>query len=256
MDDNYQVYVNRVAQMTLPNNYKQQLQNIQTSAKFTRGKPGYFPGYSIITPTWEDETDNEEFYRQLESRQQELSRKLDSKFFIPIPPSSFHLTIADLIWEQSYLNALAENAEFDRQLLEEIKVIFQQYQESLAANNSLELDLLGLSIFTRAVAVCLAPTETGYQQIVELRRQIYQNQKIINLGIEQQYHFTAHITLGYFGEISSQKTDDKVEDILTSINEQWLEKQPPIFTIHQLEIRKFDDMMSYYRQPDWPVIKF
>ena len=256
MDDNYQAYVNRVAQMSLPPNYQQQLQNIQSSAKFTNGKPVSFPGYSVITPTWEDETHNEEFYQQLESSQEQLSQKLDSKFFIPVPPSSFHLTIADLIWEQAYLNAVAENSDFDPQLLEKIKAIFQQYQQSLAVNNPLELELLGLSIFPRAIVVCLVPTETAYEQIVELRREVYQNQDIINLGVEQQYHFTAHISLGYFGEISPDLARDRLQSVLSSINERWLENQPPMFTIHQVEIRKFEDMMSYKRQVDWPVIKF
>ncbi len=256
MDDNYQTYVNRVAQMSLPHNYSQQLQNIQSSAKFVDGNPVFFPGYSVITPTWKDENYNEEFYQQLESCQEQLSQKLDSKFFIPIPPSSFHLTVADLIWEQAYLNAVAENANFDTQLLEEIKTIFQQYQQSFVVDNHLELELLGLSVFPRAIAVCLVPTETAYQQIVELRREIYQNQNIINLGIEQQYHFTAHITLGYFGEISPDLARDRLQSMLGSINEQWLETQPPIFTIHQLEIRKFEDMISYNREPDWPLIEF
>jgi len=56
-------------------------------------------------------------------------------------------------------------------------------------------------VMTRSVGVCLAPTdENSYKQILEFRRSIYQNPDLIALGIEQQYHFTAHITLAYFGD--------------------------------------------------------
>jgi hypothetical protein len=242
--------------MTLPNNYLQQLQNIQKSAKFSNGNPVKFPGYSIITPPWEEETNNQEFYEQLKSSQTKLSQNLDSRLFIPIPPSSFHITIADLIWEQSYLNSVSENPNFDAQLIAEIKLIFQNYQDSLRCGNSLELELLGLSIFPRAIAVCLAPTETSYQKIVDLRREIYQNEGIIKLGIEQQYNFVAHVTLGYFGEINENLNLENIQNILTSINDRWLENHPPIFKIHQVQLRKFEDMMSYQRQPDWAVINF
>jgi hypothetical protein len=256
MDNNYQSYVNRVAQMTLPNNYSYQLKNIQKSPKFKDGKAVKFPGYTIITPPWEEENNNQEFYQQLSFSQTKLSENLGSKFFIPIPTSSFHLTLADLIWEENYLNAVAENPNFDLQLLEEIRLIFKNYQESLVDNNSLELELLGLSIFPRAITVCLVPTEASYQKIVDLQREIYQNKGIIKLGIEQQYNFTAHITLGYFGNINSNISVDKIQNLLMSLNDQWLENQPPIFFINQVELRKFEDMMIYKRQPDWPVIKF
>lgn len=256
MDHNYQDYVNKVVQMTLPKNYLQQLQHIQTSPKFNDGKPVNFPGYSIITPPWEYETNNQNFYEQIQSCQQKLTENLDAKLFIPVPHSSFHLTLADLIWEKIYLNAVSENSNFDNQLIEEINFIFQRYQNSLNNKKPLELELIGLSIFPRAISVCLVPIQSSYEIILNLRREIYQNKNITKLGIEQQYDFTAHITLGYFGEIPANLDINNIENILTSINDEWLEKQPPNFLINQVELRKFDDMMNYKRQSDWAIIKF
>lgn len=256
MDNSYQDYINKVTQISLPNNYLQQLQNIQTSSKFTDGKPVNFPGYTIITPPWENETNNQNFYEQLQSCQEKLSQKLDKNLFIPVPTSSFHLTVADLIWEKIYLNAVAENPDFDNQLIEEIKTIFKSYKESLIDKKTLELELLGLSVFPRAIIVCLAPIESSYETILNLRREIYQNKNITKLGIEQHYDFTAHITLGYFGEIPANLDINNIENILTSINDEWLDNQPPNFLINQVELRKFDDMISYQRQSNWPIIKF
>jgi hypothetical protein len=76
------------------------------------------------------------------------------------------------------------------------------------------------------------------------------------LGIEQQYYFTAHITLGYFGEISDNLNRDHVANILTEFNDQCLETEPQFLQIKQAELRKFDDMMSYDRESDWPVLNF
>lgn len=256
MDDSYQTYVNKVAQMTLPTNYLYQLENIHKSGKFVDGKPTNFPGYSIITPPSQDEKNNHEFYQQLTSCQAKITQNLDSKLFIPLPCSSFHLTIADLIWEQNYLNSVDENPNFDSQLIGEINLIFQHYQESLINSKSLELELLGLSIFPRAIVVCFAPTEESYEKILDLRREIYQNQGIIKLGIEQQYNFIAHITLGYFGEILPNLDLENTQNILASINDEWLENQSPIFTIEEVQLRKFEDMINYTRQSDWAVIKF
>lgn len=254
MDSNYQGYINRVVPLTLPNNYEQQLQNIQASPKFNQGKPVEFPGFSVITPPWGEEKANEKFYENLEKIQTELVEKLGDKFLIAVPSSSFHLTIVDLIWEKTYINCLKENPNFDQLLIQEMTNLFTQYQELTKEVNNLELEILGLSIFPRAIAICLAPTKASYDNIIKLRELIYQDEKIIKLGIEQQYDYLAHITLGYFGEIESNLDLSEIQSILTEINDQWLGQSFPSFQIKNIELRKFNDMITYIRQPDWATI--
>jgi hypothetical protein len=77
----------------------------------------------------------------------------------------------------------------------------------------------------------------------------------MGLGIEQHYHFTAHITLGYFGEISPELDRVKLSDTLSDFN-QSLSLNIPDFLLNKVELRKFDDMTHYYRQPDWPSLDF
>jgi hypothetical protein len=109
----------------------------------------------------------------------------------------------------------------------------------------------------RAIAVCLAPQdENSYQRTLQLRRSIYQNPSLIGLGIEQQYHFTAHITLGYFGDISPQLDRDRLSNTLSELNQQALAEEVSAMGIRRAQLRKFDDMMRYYREPDWPVLDF
>lgn len=255
MDGNYQSYVNRVVQMTLPANYKQQLKNIQSSPKFIDGKPVEFPGYSVITPPYAEENYNREFYQNLQLIASRLMEELGDDFFLGLPPESFHLTLADLIWEKIYLNTVKENPDFDNILISEMAKIFQEYESSLVNNQSLELEVIGLSIFPRAVAVCLAPTESSYEPIIKLRQLIYQNEQIINLGIEQQYDFSAHVTLGYFDKIDDNLDLDKIESIVKEINDLCLENTAPIFKLKEFELRKFTNMVNYIREPEWATIK-
>ena len=77
MDDNYQIYLNRVARMTLPEAYKSQIQHIQESSKFQPTSDGKrevapFPGYTIITPPGEEDKQNSAFYEKLQDYQQQL----------------------------------------------------------------------------------------------------------------------------------------------------------------------------------------
>ena len=262
MDETYQTYLNRVARLTLPATYKSQLQHIQESPKFKLLPDGSrqavpFPGYTVVTPPWGEESEKSTFYESLQQLQQQLVQQLDAGLIVPVPPDSFHLTLADLIWDSSYRDAERENPDFEGQLKKRIGESFQKYQQSLSGGNPIGWQLLGIMIRPRAIAVCLAPAdESSYKRLLEFRRFIYQNPGLIGLGIEQQYHFTAHITLGYFGEIAPDLDRDRLCDTLLELNRQALpEELVPLF-IRRAELRKFDDMMRYYREPDWPILEF
>jgi hypothetical protein len=249
--------------MTLPEAYKSQVQHLQPSPKFQRQQSGQgykavpFPGYSVTTPTSSEDTENQEFYRQLQTLQEQLVQQLSTDLLIPLPPDSFHMTLADLIWDAAYRHA-NENPDFQGQLRDRITQSFDQYQTHSQAGSSLLWQVMGLVVMPRALGVCLIPKdEHSYEQIFQLRRSIYQNSALIALGIEQQYHFTAHITLGYFGNAVIDINRDDLSDTLSHINLNWLEtSSPQLFVVHQAELRKFDDMTYYYRESDWPVLKF
>ncbi len=257
MDETYQDYVNRVARLTVPDNYTNQLQNIQSSPKFAAGRASSFPGYSLITPLSPEDGENAVFYQNLAAYQEELLQKLGSDLTIALPPSTFHLTLADLIWDNAYQEAIQANPQFETKLQTNIAEIFQQYRDSLAQKEPISWQLLGLTIRPRAIIVCLVPKdETSYDRILQLRRYIYQNANLIALGIPQQYDYTAHITLGYFQEIPQNLDRDRLLKIFSEFNDLYLEQEPQILRIDRAELRKFDDMLNYYREPNWPVLEF
>ena len=154
MDDNYQTYLNRVAKMMLPETYHNQVQHLQESQKFKIVPEGTieavpFPGYSLITPPVQEDTDNADFYQKIQSYQKTLiDLPFNKNFIAPLPSSSFHLTVADLIWDRAYKDACQDNSQFEIDLRSCIAKIFQQYQNSRTnVNNPIRWQMLGLMIF-------------------------------------------------------------------------------------------------------------
>jgi hypothetical protein len=260
LDDTYQSYLKRVVQMTLPDAYAAKFQHIQESPKFVSNPQGGkqaapFPGYSAITPPWQDDRANQDFYADLKTCQHQLLDQFDSNLLIALPPESLHLTVADLIWDSAYRDA-AQNPEFETQLRDRIAQTFRQCQGAVTSRTPIRWQIIGFIVMTRAIGVCLVPKDQqSYDRIVQLRRAIYQNSKLIELGIEQQYHLTAHVTLGYWGEIPPDLDRDRISQSLTDLNQRWLDTSQEIW-VQRAELRKFDDMTNYYRQGDWPVLEF
>ncbi len=261
MDENFQTYLNRAMRMTLPDSYRTQLQNIQESPKFEpqpnqRFAPTNFPGYSIITPSkGEESLENQALYDLLEQSQTQLTNELGASVFAPVLPATFHLTLADLIWDSAYRHA-KEDPAFDAQLQTQIAHIFQACQ-SISEGKPIPFQVLGLMLMPRSIGVCLAPVdEISYERILKFRRAIYQNHPLMGLGIEQQYYFTPHITLGYFGSVPSLEKCTQFNDRLAQLNQPWVAETPQVFKVHQAELYKFDDMSHYYRQEEWATFKF
>jgi hypothetical protein len=268
LDDTYQVYVNRLAQMTARDAYKTNGYHIQSSVKYHRAddgtwQPTPFPGYTVITPPWEARPDgpNQDFYQRLKTCQAELIQQLPPNLCIPVPPGSFHLTLADLIWDDAYRHAQADPA-YEDKLRQCVAHCFQRSQSSLTSHAPITWQSLGLILMPRAVGIGLVPkNEASYNSICTLRRQLYQNSELMSLGIEQQYHFTAHITLGYFGDTTPIKEQpdpmaEQISQILTDLNTLWLDADPiPHFDITQIQFRQFPDMTRYQRAEDWPAIE-
>lgn len=257
LDETYQDYINRVARQTLPESHETQLKSIQSSPKFVAGKPAKFPGYTISTPLGKEDPANGEFYHHLTELQQEIQENLGQDLLIMLPPATFHLTLADLIWENSYRHAIEEDPNFEAELRKEIKTTFEKYRQTISVLKPITWQLLGLVIRPRAIVACLVPKDReSYEAIIQLRRCVYQNRALIGLGIEQQYDYTAHVTLGYFGEIENKQINNRLLKIISKINTRLVEVKEQILTINQFQLHKFDTMIDYYREPDWAIVKF
>ncbi len=260
MDENYNTYLNRAVRLTLPETYRSQVSHLQQSPKFHSDAAGLhpvdFPGYSIITPTGKDDPDNAGLYDRLAALQTQLIEQLGPQHFAPVPAASFHLTLADLIWDSNYYHAREANPDFDPKLQRCITQIFQQHPLP-PSSAPLKFQVVGLMVMTRAIAACLIPTsESFYETILQFRRAVFQNPDLIRLGVDQQYYFTPHITLGYFGELPPPEARDPLSQTLIQLNQQWVEQPAQEFQVRRAELRKFENMAQYNRDADWAAIEF
>jgi hypothetical protein len=106
----------------------------------------------------------------------------------------------------------------------------------------------------RAIAVTLNPSnEAAYDRIIALRRAVYQSSSLMQLGIDQQYNLTAHVTLGYFGTSADPLDGQELAQFLDDCAIAAKTAAPP-FSVTRAELRKFTDMTQYHREPDFPVL--
>ena len=258
MDDTYQAYLNRMMRATLPDAHLMQVSHVQESPKFSRTEgawvPSSFPGHAVITPPGGTDVANEGVYEFLAQYQSELAAKLGEDLFIPLPKDSFHLTLADLIWDSAYEHAVEADPGFDGKLQAGIAGSFGQ-SSHLQSREPIPFRLAGLMVMTRALAVSLVATdETGYRKILEMRRSVYQNPDLVSIGIEQQYHFTPHITLGYFGSLKGVDRTALTQTI-NELNQPWL-MTDRTFWLKEAQLRKFPNMVTYDREADWATFEF
>jgi len=261
LDDQFQPYVNRVVGLTQQSHYEQQLGIIQSSPKYSRSGEHWtavpFPGCTIVAPPSGEDAANRGFYEQLQAVQAKLVQNLPQDFFIPLPAQSLHLTLADLLWAENYRQAQAIEG-FEAKLSQEIGKVFEGIAP--ADGSPIRFQAVGYMVMARALGICLVPeTEASYERVRAMRRSLYQEPGLLALGIEQQYHFTAHITLGYFGAVTDEVIGEPkrtaLAQRLVELNQTDITALPE-FVVQQAELRQFDDMTAYNRAADWPVLAF
>ncbi|MEM9539014.1 MAG: DUF1868 domain-containing protein [Cyanobacteria bacterium P01_E01_bin.42] len=256
MDETYQTYVNRVTKLTRPLTCLNQLQNVQESPKFKEGVPIAFPGYTVSSPTCNLDRANQGFYDQLATARGELLERIGEGLLVPVPVDSFHLTIADLIWDSDYRDAIAEDKAFEAKLRDRVDSSFDRYQQSMPERHPVALQLLGIAVRPRAIEACLVPKEEdSHNRLLQLRRALYQERGLIALGVQQQYHYTAHITLAYFSSGVESFDRDWCYEVLADFNDRWMDSNE-ILTFERAELHKFDDMTRFYREADFPFVEF
>lgn len=260
MDDSYQAYLERLSKMVQPDSYHSTLQYLCKSPKFARTADGVvravaFPGYTLISPTSEDDTVNAGAYDAIQAASDALASQLPEGLLIGLPPTSYHMTIADLIWDSAYRD-LSFDPAYDTKLRDRLAALFTDVKPQVIGPTGVSWQVLGFVVMPRAIGVCLIPTdEASYRRTVRVRRSIYQDSAMMGLGIDQQYHFTAHVTLGYFGDISANLDRAALAKTLSQAN-QYFAQNDVILNLDRAELRRFEDMTAYTREPEWPVLNW
>jgi hypothetical protein len=255
MDDNYHSYLNRVAKLTLPDTYATQVNTLQESPKFalqgSQRVPMDFPGYSIITPPANEDAANHSLYENLGQCQEQIVKQVAPDLVALVAPDSFHMTVADLVWDNSYHALADQDPTFEGNLCQQIAAGISGYRAT--SNEPVRWQVMGLMLRPRAISVSLVPAnEESYDRVLAFRRSVYQNPGLMDLGVEQQYHFTGHITIAYFGNVQQGFDRQALSHTLQDLNLQWIEAAPEL-SFSRVELRKFTDMNTYQRESSWPI---
>lgn len=260
MDDFYQAYLDRLAAMVQPRNYQSTLQYLQKSPKFSQSDDGKvtavsFPGYTLMSRPQSEDSVNGVAYTNLQSLYQQMATAFPAGTLAALPLASYHMTIADLIWDSAYHDRRL-NTSYDDQFRHRLADVLAQVETQVVGPAPVSWQVLGCMIMPRAIGVCLVPhSEASYSRTLEVRRAIYQDAALMGLGIDQQYHFTAHVTLAYVADVLPTLDRAAIAHHFQTINTT-LAQTPITLDLDRAELRHFADMTSYTRAADWPVLNW
>lgn len=231
---------------------------LKTLGKFQESNDGLwepvpYSGYSLMTPTFLDDSENVGFYRLFYDIREELFWKIPVPGIVWAPTIALHLTIGHLISGNVFASSIMNSREDE--LLLALSQLFPKISSS--TSSSLKYQVKGLSIFPQGViAAIVSPvTADDYQRLQALRDHLYTDIVLKNIGVERKRSFHGHITLFYIEEKLSGKDKRMLADAVTDINKRFFSKPLP-FSLTRAEVRKFDNFSEFYRQDHWPYYQF
>lgn len=258
MEDSFNQYNERISSMISEKAIRQiSGQLTPPTRRFAKGADGDWepighPGYTVITPTFVDDSENISTYARLGDVQHFLLKRLGVATNAPAPITAFHLTVADLVAGKTYTGKVQGSKQ--QQLLQALFFVFNR----LALDGEIRLKIFGLSLFEAGfiIAVVGATDASGYERLMLFRNAIYNDTQLRDLGVERKFKFTGHITLAYIEEDALSEQDrDRIAKTLTVANCNLFAKPLPLEVV-RAEVRKFDNMSAFYRQGGWPVFDF
>ena len=255
-DDNFADYRARLARQIADEAVGDASLELTPAGKFENGRPKVYPGYTVITSPYDDESDgeNRRTYEALTRVQEGLATQINSPMFVPVAVPSFHLTVADLISGNAF--AKKQKIEgWESELRETLRQVFER--EQCLVRIPPRLLVSGLCLFSSViVAAVSSEDEFGYHQLLRFRDLVYDDSRLQALGIERpRYSFTGHITIGYVEARPSPDSAALVARVISQINQREFLKALS-FKVTQVELRKFENMSHYYRHTDWPILRF
>lgn len=256
MEKNYLQYVSQTKSLLTPEGLWENIRRLRPLGHFIkdpegRWQPLHYPGYTLITPVFPDETVNIKTYCILGDIQQILFRDLNPAKVVPAPLSAFHATIARLISGTDYENRMrnGRNGEF----LNEMAAVLSD----IPVLKPVKMEFRGVSVSPNGVIMALLDpaTEDDYQRLIALRKYIYANKPLQNLGVEPKRLFLGHVTLAYIEDVFNWEDQKTLMELLTALNERFFQSPPP-FEITRAEVRRFENYLSFVREDNWPCYQF
>lgn len=213
-----------------------------------------YEGYAIVSMVT-DNPGNEELLEQLSEVQAQLRARvgLPHKLY-PLPPTSFHQTVANTLSAHRYQQQVVEPG-----LEAAYPTIVGRALEQLPPaerTHPIRMQLIGLSLFGSAIGV-LGTFEAveDFQAILRFRDHLYQHDELGKLDIRRTRPFVGHITLLYFGHDLGEADGARLAKACAGFNES-LFRTPWEFAISHTQLRKYEDLSAFRLEPHFPTHTF
>ncbi|EGW40084.1 hypothetical protein [Desulfosporosinus sp. OT] len=252
---NYEEYLKYVENVLKEETIEESATQLKTLGKFQESSDGLwepvpYSGYTLITPTFFDDSENVDFYGLLSDLREELFWNILLPGTVWAPTLALHMTIGRLISGDVFATRIMNSRE------EEFLLALNQVSPT-TKSRALNYEVKGLSIFPQGViAAIVSPvTEDDYQRLQDFRNNLYTDAVLKQLGVERKRNFRGHITLFYLEEKLFKKESKKLAGAVADINRRSFANPLP-FILERAEVRKFDNFSEFYRRDHWPVYRF
>ena len=255
---NFETYNVRQRYEVTPQGLRKRAENIRATDKFKSHLGIWeklpYPGYAVVS-MHNDGPENEDLKGELVRLQQLLAAKLnDSSKYYLLPVDSFHQTIANtLSGERFKKNVIAQGKE--NHFTGIISQAFEKIQPT-RSEGPIEMKLIGVGIFGSALGVLgTFSRKEDFETIIRFREQFYSNSVLNLTDIRRTRPFIGHVTLMYVDGDFSEGERVQLGEICSYVNKT-LEGRSLIFKITKAELRSYEDLSAFERQPHYPVYAF
>lgn len=192
--------------------------------------------------------ENEALQLRLEACQQALVGELaDPALLFPLPPASFHQTVANTLSGEAHQRLVVER-DLARVYPRRVTDVFSEFTPPLAMD-PLRMRMIGLALFGSALGVLGVFEHEGYfRRILLFRDQFYGHPLIRDMGVRRTRPFIGHITLAYVGESPDDGQRRQLVNALDRLNAEYFPCAGD-FILRQAELRAYDHLAEFRALP-------
>ncbi|HTR29831.1 MAG TPA: hypothetical protein VMH27_11210 [Puia sp.] len=212
-----------------------------------------YPGFAVLSMV-DEYAGNESLAGILAAVQNELLERCpwDGAIY-PLPPDSFHQTVANMLSAQRFLQRVAA-AELEGAYPGMVKRAFGQI--GMKRKGPVEMRLIGLSIFGTALgALGVFEQKEHYERILRFRAGLYADPGLAALDVRMTRPFIGHITLAYVESELSAGQRRQLAETANVLNGH-IKEVRPVFRFSGTGLRRYEHLTSFTRADGYPCFEF
>ncbi len=185
-------------------------------------------------------------------QQQLLSLLPDPGCLYPLPPASFHQTVANTFSAGRYQSQLV-----DLGLADSFPAIIAERAAqwpSETTSHPPAMQLVGISLFRTAIGILgVFENELHFDRVLAFRDRFYSDERLAQIGLARTRPFIGHVTLAYLERHLQPREAAQLVEGIDRINQRLrsrrLEMEMPFAQLH-----RYEDLSHFATQPDFPKL--